>query len=436
MKLRIRSVACPLVLAALGSMGCSSSSGGTANATPKKLEVFSWFTSGSEQAGLTGLFDQVTSQHPDIPRANIVNAAQADPNHAQDLLKMRMAAGNPPDSFQVVSGSDLGEWIKQGSLVPLTDIAASQGWGSAMPLEVLQSVSDKNGVLYGVPLDLERDNTIFYNKSLIGSNPMPTTLDGIMALATQLKPTLAAMNATPFAVSASGGWTMASHVFESVLVAQAGADFYNSYLTGQKAADAPEIQAALMTTGQMLDMSNTDAPTTGWSDAVKKVCMGQAAFLVLPDFVKGEFETVGCGPDKIGYVPMTLAGESSFVFVSVTFALPKGAPDGDAAKEFLETVGSVQGQLGFNLKKGAIPARKDANITTAGYDAISLQTYADFTSSSEKLVPAYAALTSTAYQTAINTALQAFSDRTNPAYKDVPTMVAALKTNYAAINTL
>jgi glucose/mannose transport system substrate-binding protein len=253
---------------------------------------------------------------------------------------------------------------------------------------------------------------------------------------------LKAAGVTPFSVSDKGGWTMASHVFESVLVAQAGAQFYRDYLSGKKQADDAAITAALTTTGQMLDMANTDAPTTNWVDAVKKVCMGQAAMLVLPDFVKGEFEAVTgadgkpCDPSKIDYVPMQTATENSFVFVSVTFALPKGAPDGDAAKEFLETVGSAQGQLGFNLAKGAIPARKDANITSAGYDLISQHTYQDFTSMSEQLVPAYAALTSPTFQAAINTALQAFSDRTNPVYKDVPTMITALKTNYAQINQL
>jgi glucose/mannose transport system substrate-binding protein len=411
------------------AIACSSS-GATRASTPQKLEVFSWFTSGSEQAALGALFNQVTSQHADIPLANITNAAQADPTNAQTLLAQRMAAGHPPDSFQVVSGSDLQTWVSQQSLEPLSDIESAQGWGTVIPAEVLQSVSDANGVLYGVPLDIERDNTIFYNKSLVGS--MPTTLDAIMTLAAQLQ----ANGVTPFAVSDSSGWTMASHVFESVLVAQAGADFYEAYLTGKKPADAPEVQAALTTTGHMLDMANTDASTTSWTAAVQKVCTGKAAMLVLPDFIKGEFATDGCGPDKIGYVPMQTSGESSFVFVSVTFELPKGAPDPNAAKEFLETVGSVQGQLAFDSLKGAIPARTDANIVAAGFDSISQQTFADFTAAGEKRIPAYAALTSTTFQTAINTALQAFSDNTNAAYKDVPTVVNVLKTNYAQINQL
>src|SRR5262249_23751081 len=161
------------------------------------------------------------------------------------------------------------------------------------------------------------------------------------------------------------------------------------------------IRNALTMTGQMLDLANADAPMTGWSDAVRKVCAGEAAMLVMPDFAKGEFATRKCGPDKIGYVAMQKPGESTFVFDTVTFQLPRGAPDREAAKEFLQTVGSVRGQLAFNLLKGAIPARRDLDLKAAGFDSISQQTFADLTASGEKLVPSYAALTSTTFQTAI-----------------------------------
>ncbi len=348
---------------------------------------------------------------------------------------MRMAAGNPPDSFQVVSGSDLNGWIGQGALVPPTDIATDQGWGSVFFPEVLQSVSDSNGVLYGVPLDIERDNTIFYNKALIGSNPMPTTVDGIMTLATTLQPTLKAMGATPFAVSDSGGWTMASVVFESTLVAQAGASFFKSYLAGQESPDAPQIQTTLTTVGQMLDMANADAPTTGWGAAVAKVCMGQAAMLVLPDFRQGavRIDWVRPGQDRIR---PDADGKREGVRLrqrDVRAAKGRSGPGCREGRVSRRPLAVLQGQLDFDLPKGAIPARNDANIMAAGYDSISQQTFADFTASGEVLVPAYAALTSTAYQTAINTALQAFSDNTNSVYKDVPTMVTALKTNYPLI---
>ena len=70
--------------------------------------------------------------------------------------------------------------------------------------------------------------------------------------------------------------------------------------------------------------------------------------IIMPDFVEGELAHDGCGPDAIGYVPMQPAGTPTFVFVSITFELPNGAPRGDAALQFLQTVGSKTGQDAFN----------------------------------------------------------------------------------------
>src|SRR5262249_7739144 len=151
-----------------------------------------------------------------------------------------------------------------------------------------------------------------------------------------------------------------------------------------------------------------DRASTKWTDAVARLCSGKAAMIVLPDFVKGELAHDGCGPDKIGYVPMEPAGTPTFVFVSITFELPNGAPHRDAALQFLQTVGSRAGQDAFNAVKGSIPARIDADPSL--FDEISSQTLADFKASGERLVPGYAALTSPSFQTAINVAFKSFVD--------------------------
>jgi glucose/mannose transport system substrate-binding protein len=412
-------------LAALAA-GCSSSSGtNTTSNSPKPLEVYSWLTSGSEGAALTALFNVITTQDP---KMQITNAAQSNPTMAQSELQTRMAGGNPPDSFQVVSGKDLDSWIGKGELESLDSLASAQGWGSVMPPPVLQSVSSK-GSLYGVPLDIERDNTIFYNKSVFATAGIkePKTFADVMAAA----PALKAKGLTAFSISASGGWTIASHVFESVLVAQAGPDFYEAYLTGQKTADTPEIRTALTTVGTMVSYSNADRTSTSWSQAVANVCSGKAAMIVLPDFVKGEFVHDGCDAKKIDYVSMEPPGTPTFVFVSITFELPTGAKHRDDAIEFLTKIGSKASQDAFNPIKGSISARTDSDITQ--YDAISQRTATDFKASTTHLVPAYAALATSGVQGNINTALKAFVDPASGSFNSVDAVVAVLAQNYASL---
>src|SRR5439155_24148576 len=133
--------------------GCSSST--DEPAAPKKLEVYSWLTSGAEQTALNNLFDVMRTRDVGI---DIVNAAQGRSDLARAELPQRMAAGNPPDSFQAIGGADLGEWQKKGTLESLDSIAAEQGWATAFG-DVLNSVKGPDGHIYAVPLNLERDNT-------------------------------------------------------------------------------------------------------------------------------------------------------------------------------------------------------------------------------------------------------------------------------------
>jgi glucose/mannose transport system substrate-binding protein len=66
------------------------------------------------------------------------------------------------------------------------------------------------------------------------------------------------------------------------------------------------------------------------------------------------------------------------VFTADTFALPKGAPHRTAARNLLDTAGSVEGQTAFNKIKGSIPVRGDIN--PEDFDPLGQKTFADFQS--------------------------------------------------------
>jgi glucose/mannose transport system substrate-binding protein len=408
-----------------GGSGACVDAGAPDGTAAGRLEIYSWFTAGSEKGALDGLFGEVSRRFPGIA---IVNAAQDRVDVARAELPARIAGGNPPDSFQVISGSELGEWIKRGALDPLDPGLPVCGWASAFPKAVLDA-NGAGGATYAVPLNTERDNTLFYNKALFSTNGLtpPASVPQFFTIAAALK----SKGVTPLAVSAAGGWTIGSLIFEAVLISEAGPDFYQRYMSGQKAADAAEVQAALADTARMFDYANDDRATTGWTAAVDMVCRGAAAMLILPDFVRAEFANRGCGPDKIGYVAMQPSGTPTFVFVGISFVLPKGAPHRQAALGFLDVVGSAAGQATFNRLKGSIPARID--VPPAGFDAISQQTMADFAAPGEHLVLGYAVVTSGIFQEQVNPALQAFADPSNADFKNVPAVLAVLRRNYAAI---
>lgn len=423
LKSRLLSLA-PVIALAIGTTACGSDDTDGDSTEVKQLEIFSWLTAGSEKSSLDKLLGVVQTR---VPGIQIRNAAQDEPQTARDLLKERMAQNLPPDSFQVISGADIKEWIKKGALEPIDSLAASEGWNNSIPSAVLESVKGPDGKLYGAPLNTERDNTLFYNKTLMEGMDPPKTVAQFLTVAAALK----AKGVTPLTVPAKAGWTIASMVFESVLVAEAGPTFYKEYLEGKKAADAPEMRAALEGVAKMLDYSADTRGGKTWTDSVKDVCNGDAAMIVLPDFIKGEFASQ-CPNTAVDYVPMEGA-TPTFVFVGIAFPLVVGAPHRSMAIEFLKTVGSKAGQDAFNPTKGSVGVRTD--LSREGLDAISQKTLLQFEQSAggAGLVPAYAALTSSAFQETVNPALQKFCDPAAAEHKNVESVIIALRQAYPSL---
>ena len=74
----------------------------------KKLEIFSWWTSGGEIEALNALLDPFKKKYPDV---EVVNAAIAGGTSSggdmKAVLQTRMMGGDPPESFQVHLGGEL-----------------------------------------------------------------------------------------------------------------------------------------------------------------------------------------------------------------------------------------------------------------------------------------------------------------------------------------
>ena len=102
-----------------------------APASACQLSVFSWWTGGGEAAGLTKLIGIWNKAHPDCKFKNETVAGGAGTN-AKAVLAKRLAAGNPPDSFQGHAGAELRDYIKAGQVLPIDFIYKQAGFGKVM----------------------------------------------------------------------------------------------------------------------------------------------------------------------------------------------------------------------------------------------------------------------------------------------------------------
>ena len=319
------------------------------------LEVFSWWTTGGEAAGLQALFDLYPKQCPgDVKIINATVAGGAGFN-ARQVLTTRMLGGDPPGSFQVHMGHELVDtWVTTNYMESLKFLFDQEGFASVFPKGVLDIVSYQ-GEPYSVPVNIHRANVLWYNKKVFTDNNLkpPTTFAEFFQVADALK----AKGITPLALGDNGIWASAQ-VMETVLIGTLGAEGYNGLWTGKTDWKSAKVTEALNTFQRMLTYVNSDHSSLSWDQANDLVIKGTAAMTIMGDWLHGD--NVAKNFKDSGWMP-TPGASGIFDALSDTFGLPKKAPNRDAVVCWLKVVGSKAGQEAFNPKKGSICARTDCD---------------------------------------------------------------------------
>lgn len=343
----------PTTASSAGSAGSPAAAGG-------KLEMFSWWTTGGEEAGLKALYALYQQQRPGVEIINqaVAGAAGAD---AKAVLKNRMLGGDPPDAFQVHMGHELTDgYVAAGQVEPLDDLYKAEGWDKVFPKGVLDIVT-ANGHPWSVPVNIHRANVLWYNKKLFADNNLqaPTTFDDFFKVADALK----AKNVTALALGDKVPFASA-HLFETVLIGVLGADGYSGLWTGKTKWDDAKVTDALNTMKKMLGYINSDHAALTWDQANDLLIQGKAGMTIMGDWVDADYKAKKFTDYGWANSPGT---KGIYDALSDTFALPKGAKNRDNAIAWLKLAGSKAGQDAFNPLKGSIPARTDAG--QGDYDA-------------------------------------------------------------------
>lgn len=360
-----------------------------------QLEIFSWWTAGSEAAGLEKLFDAFLATSPDVEIVNAAVAGGAGAN-AQAALQTRLAGGDPPDSWQSHLAKELNaRYVEPGYCEPMDDLWEEEGWGDVMP-EGLIAQSTIGESKYIVPVGVHRGNVAFFNKQVLADNGVEVgetlSIDDFFAAADTLKEA----GITPLALGSKDGFET-PHLFENVLAARLGPEVYTGLWDGSTDWAGDEVKAACEDMVKMVGYVNEDHPALTWDGAMSMVIEGTAAFTSMGDWAYGNAVVAGV-EDNIGYVAHP-GSEASYISVVDGFVLPVDAPHPVNARNWLKAVGSADAQLSFAPDKGCIPARTDV-------DASSLNEYgqwsaADFAEAAVLASNAHGAAADPKFQAAI-----------------------------------
>jgi glucose/mannose transport system substrate-binding protein len=394
-------------------------------AAPKAaLEIFSYWTSGSEAAALNALLDLYKAQNPGV---EIVNATVAGGNGSAALpvLQARLLGGNPPDTWQTHPGSELfNRYVAAGKCEPVTELYASEGWLKVVPAQLVDLMS-QNGQTYCVLAGVHRANVLWYNKRVLEKQGITIgekiTFQELLAAADKLH----TAGITALAVGDSGVWA-STCLLENCLLASLHASGWNGLCSNQIRWDDPRVVAAVRGYKQLLEIENPDHAALSWDQAITKVVEGKCAFSVMGDWAYGEFKKANLKDNEdFGWVNFP-GTEGSFDMVGDGFTLATGAPHKSETLQWLKVLGSKEGQLAFNKIKGSIPVRTDVNPKEFGaYHQWSMNSFAH-----DSIVPSVfeGEATSPAFQQALNDAVSAFSADRN-VDRFVKTMVSAAAEN-------
>lgn len=377
------------------------------------MELFSWWTEPGETEALETLISLFQERHPEV---SITNAAAANADEARSRLKERLDLGEPPDSFQAISGVDLLHWVEEGKMTSLSTLAEEEGWFQVFPTAVLDSLS-RDGQLYAVPANIERDNNLYYNVKVLADADIqpPATREEFKRACDTLRSTPDAP--IPLAVPAAG-WVLAILAFETLMPAVLGGDYYLDFFRGNASPSESDLTTLFEELQSILLCSNVSTAESSWTAQADLLRRGDAAMYVMGDWAKGylEGEKDADGHMRASWKAETdfdvvpaLGSRRYFTFNSAVFGLPSGALHPKAARAFLALLGSKEGQQAFNPTKGSVPARTDVDLQL--FDNMVKGAADDFQDAAENntLLPGYPSLTPYAYQKKINPALLVFA---------------------------
>jgi len=397
-----------------------------------QLEIFSWWTGGGEAAGLTKLVNIWDKANPSCKVKNEAVAGGAGSN-AKAVLQQRLAAHDPPDSFQGHAGAELRDYIKAGQVVPIDFIYKQFGFDKVMPKLLISQIKYK-GHLWSVPENIHRGNILWFNpKTLRKAGIKPPATDKSYTWGQFIAALNKAKAAGLIPLSMGEQWT-AYHLWEDITIGAVGPSGWAALWKPGSASrwGSPKITTALNRYKTLLGYTNSDAASLTWQDAGKLVADGKAAFNVMGDWQDGYFSG-SKALDNLAMKPVRDYGWTAvpgtngvYVWLSDSFTLPKGAPHRAEAIKWLGFLGSKQAQDTFNPVKGSIPARQDANPRLYGtYLKWALRQWKSDTLAGSSW---HGVTTPAAWQAQVNTALGFFLQNKDVA-KFQSALVAAAKKN-------
>jgi glucose/mannose transport system substrate-binding protein len=328
----------------------------------QRLEVVSWWTSGSEAKALDVLFGAFRERAPDVDAVNGAVAGGAGSKAIVELAK-RLQAGDPPDVWQTFAGKSVQGYAARGQIRDVASVFGGEHLAARMQPAILASLM-RDGKPYGVPTGAHRSNVLWFNRDLLakaGVDPPGTgyTLSAFLADLERVK----AAGIAPLCLGGMDPFTTVE-LFENTLLSAIGVRGWRDMVDDDLDWRGDRVETALEQFGTMLGFTDPAASGLTWDQATRKLAAGGCAFESMNDSAFGELRAAGAREGRdFGAVPFPGTGGSFLAVVDVFVAATK-AQNAKNALTFLGAIGEPATQLPFSAAKGSVPVVRDVDVAT------------------------------------------------------------------------
>lgn len=349
---------------------------GVMSASAADFEVIHHFTAQTEAESLGVVADLMKEEG-----FNWIDNAVAGPPNSRRLYTTRMQAGQPPQAYATVTNRDHLEFIPQGLLVDIEEVATAGNWRDVMSPAVIEAISGEDGKIYLAPSALYVPNFVFYNKKLFDqygiTEPVGFGEDFFAAL-----DTLKAEGVVPLAFSGD-----AFHIrfpFEAILLELGGPALWDQ-VWNQRSSEAihsDTMRQTFETLARMRDYTDEGNIGRAWNLSANMVSSGEAGVQIIGLWADGEYQAAGltAGTDFGCYIP----GERDYVQLHGDVMVFPKQPGTDVAtedqKRFAALILEPEVQTAAVAPRGALPVRTDAALpdnadlcSKLGYEAINTE---------------------------------------------------------------
>jgi len=364
MKSRIHLVIGAGILASALALSACSSSPATTTAAPQTLELQTDLTAGSAALkSLTEVTDGFEKANPSIT----INLVPGTATYEADL-KVRLASGDVPDIWST-HGWSLLRYSK--FLLPLNN----EPWAKYFNPALNAAMTNSKGQFFAFPVATDVAG-IVYNKKVLADNHIDVSTLTTWAAFTQAAVKLKAAGITPIGSSGKDNW-LAGNIADWIAPGAYTSAQLKQFQVGkfQSAGYADILTLAKSWADDGL--FNPDYSSAVTSDLEKQLAVNKLAFVLAPNYVATETQTIN--PDaELGYMPVpSLQGGTPYLIGGEggggqSFGISKTSPHIDAAKSYLDYLAQPANESKLAQAAGTIPgltnAKSDLGKLQPSYD--------------------------------------------------------------------